>query len=103
EIDGTTIRKGEVVMVSLAAANRDPARFADPEVFDLNRPAGGHLAFGHGIHQCLGQQLARIELRVGFAALLERFPGLSLACPPEEIRLRHDMQVYGVYALPVTW
>lgn len=103
EIDGVLIREGEVVMVSLAAANRDPERFPDPEAFDVTRRAGGHLGFGHGIHQCLGQQLARIELRVGFTALLERFPALRLACPPEEIRLRHDMQVYGVYELPVAW
>lgn len=103
EIEGTLIEEGEVVMVSLAAANRDPDRFPDPESFDVTRRAVGHLGFGHGIHQCLGQQLARIELRVGFTALLERFPGLRLACPAEEIRLRHDMQVYGVYELPVAW
>ena len=103
EIEGTLIKEGEVVMVSLTAANRDPERFSDPETLDVSRNSSGHLAFGHGIHQCLGQQLARIELRVGFTALLERFPHLSLTCPPEEIPLRHDMQVYGVYRLPVAW
>jgi cytochrome P450 len=103
EIEGTLIKEGEVVMVSLTAANRDPERFSDPETLDVSRKSANHLAFGHGIHQCLGQQLARIELRVGFTALLERFPQLRLACPAEEILLRHDMQVYGVYRLPVAW
>ncbi|MDT0309127.1 cytochrome P450 [Streptomyces sp. DSM 44917] len=103
ELGGHRIRKGEVVMISLAAANRDPDRFEDPEALDVSRPPVTHLGFGHGAHQCLGQQLARIELRVGLSALLRRLPGLRLAVPPEEIRLRHDMQVYGVYELPVTW
>ncbi|WP_059012731.1 cytochrome P450 [Streptomyces specialis] len=103
EIDGQVIRKGEVVMVSLTAANRDPERFENPELLDVTRSATSHLGFGHGAHQCLGQQLARIELRVGLTALLRRFPALRLAVPPGEVRLRHDMQVYGVYELPVTW
>lgn len=103
EIEGTPVKRGEVVVVSLHAANRDPARFERPEALDLAREDTGHLAFGHGIHECLGRQLARIELRVGLTALLERFPRLRLACPVEEIPLRHDMQVYGVDRLPVAW
>ncbi|MGW4473365.1 cytochrome P450 [Nonomuraea sp. NPDC004354] len=104
EIGGRTIRKGQVVTVSIPAANRDPERFADPEVLDVTRPpTAGHLAFGHGIHQCLGHQLARIELRVAYRALLDRFPGLRLAVPHEEIPLRTDMTIYGVRRLPVTW
>ncbi|WP_245872221.1 cytochrome P450 [Streptomyces alboverticillatus] len=103
EVEGVAIKADEVVMVSLAAANRDPARFTDPERLDVTRNATGHLAFGHGIHQCLGQQLARIELRVGLTALLDRFPGLRPAVPAHEVPLRHDMQVYGVYELPVAW
>ena len=69
----------------------------------LRRPSPGHLAFGHGIHQCLGQQLARIELRLALPALLRRFPGLRLAVPSEEVAMRTDMNIYGVHRLPVTW
>ncbi|WP_101786536.1 cytochrome P450 [Nonomuraea indica] len=104
EIAGQTIRKGQVVTISVPAANRDPERFADPETFDVTRPPTvGHLTFGHGIHQCLGQQLARIEMRVAFPALFRRFPGLRLAVPPEEVPMRTDMSIYGAHRLPVTW
>ncbi|MFE5298794.1 cytochrome P450 [Streptomyces sp. NPDC056632] len=103
ELDGRLIRAGESVTLSLEAANRDPARFADPDVLDLRRAATGHLGFGHGIHQCLGQQLARVELTVALPALLERFPTLRLAVPADEVPLRTDMNIYGVHRLPVTW
>ncbi|MGW0484159.1 cytochrome P450 [Nonomuraea sp. NPDC003214] len=104
EIAGRTIRKGQVVTISVPAANRDPERFADPETFDVTRPpTAGHLTFGHGIHQCLGQQLARIEMRVAFPALFRRFPGLRLAVPAEEVPMRTDMSIYGAHRLPVTW
>ncbi|HWC79479.1 MAG TPA: cytochrome P450, partial [Pseudonocardiaceae bacterium] len=73
ELAGQLIRAGESVTVSLQAANRDPQRFADPDRLDLSRDATGHLGFGHGIHQCLGQQLARVEMRVALPALLTRF------------------------------
>ncbi|PXX66723.1 cytochrome P450 [Nocardia tenerifensis] len=103
ELGGETIPEGSTVVVSLLAANRDPHRFADPDTLDLHRKARGHLSFGHGIHQCLGQQLARIEMRAGFAGLLRRFPTLRLAVPAEEVQLRTDMNIYGVHELPVTW
>ncbi|MGH8904970.1 MAG: cytochrome P450 [Egibacteraceae bacterium] len=103
ELDGHLIKAGESVTLSLAAANRDPERFANPEALNIARPAAGHLTFGHGVHQCLGQQLARIEMRIGFAALLRRFPTLRLAVPPEDVPMRHDMGIYGVHRLPVTW
>ncbi|WP_219509355.1 cytochrome P450 [Nonomuraea ceibae] len=104
EIAGRTIRKGQVVTISVPAANRDPERFADPETFDVTRPpTAGHLTFGHGIHQCLGQQLARIEMRVAFPALFRRFPGLRLAVPAEEVPMRTDMSIYGAHRLPATW
>ncbi|MEV3989865.1 cytochrome P450 [Streptomyces sp. NPDC049837] len=103
ELDGELIKAGETVTVSLQAANRDPARFPDPDTLDLHRKATGHLAFGHGIHQCLGQQLARVEMRVAFPALFTRFPTLRLAVPPEEVPLRTSMNIYGVHRLPVTW
>ncbi|WP_049572962.1 cytochrome P450 [Nonomuraea sp. SBT364] len=103
EIGGRLIRKGDSVTLHLPVVNRDPDRFADPGTLDVARPVGGHLAFGHGIHQCLGQQLARIEMRIGYAALLRRFPGLRLAVPPDEVPMRTDMSIYGVHRLPVTW
>lgn len=103
ELGGETIPAGATVVVSLLAANRDPRRFDDPDTLDIHRQARGHTGFGHGVHQCLGQQLARIEMRTGFGGLLRRFPGLRLAVPADEVRLRTDMNIYGVHALPVTW
>jgi cytochrome P450 len=103
ELGGQLVRAGESVTVSVPAANRDPAAFADPDTLDLRRRTSQHVAFGHGIHQCLGQQLARVELRVALPALFERLPGLRLAVPPEEVPLRTDMVIYGVHRLPVAW
>ncbi|MER0477551.1 cytochrome P450 [Streptomyces sp. Edi2] len=103
ELGGETIGKGSTVVVSLLAANRDPRRFDHPDTLDIHRNARGHLSFGHGIHQCLGQQLARIEMRAGFEGLLRRFPTLALAVPADEVKLKTDMNIYGVHALPVTW
>ncbi|PSJ30518.1 cytochrome P450 [Streptosporangium nondiastaticum] len=104
ELGGQTITAGTTVILSYNTANRDPERFPDPHVLDLHRQQGGHLAFGHGIHQCLGQQLARIEMQVAFPALLNRFPTLRLAVPAEEVALRPETaDIYGVKSLPVTW
>ncbi|KUL34419.1 cytochrome [Streptomyces sp. NRRL F-4489] len=103
ELGGETITKGSTVVVALLAANRDPGRFDDPDTLDVHRNARGHMAFGHGIHQCLGQQLARVEMRAGFEGLLRRFPTLQLAVPAREVKLRTDMNIYGVHELPVTW
>ncbi|MFD1149127.1 cytochrome P450 [Saccharothrix hoggarensis] len=103
ELGGETIPRGSTVVVSLLAANHDPLRFEDADTLDVRRAARGQLAFGHGVHQCLGQQLARIEMRAGLAGLLRRFPTLALAVPADEVRLRTDMNIYGVHALPVTW
>ncbi len=103
ELGGETIGKGSTVVVSLLAANHDPRRFEHPDTLDVHRKARGHLSFGHGVHQCLGQQLARVEMRAGFAGLLRRFPTLELAIPANEVKLRTDMNIYGVHELPVTW
>ena len=103
QIGGRCILAGKPVVASLAAANRDSDQFPEPDVLDLSRAYSPHLAFGHGVHQCLGQQLARVEMKVGFAALLGRFPSLRLAVPLEQVRMRDDMLIYGVHALPVTW
>ncbi|MFF0794033.1 cytochrome P450 [Streptomyces spiralis] len=105
EIGGRTIEAGTTVVLSYNTANRDPERFTDPHVLDLHRQdAAGHLAFSHGIHQCLGQQLARVEMRVAFRALVDRFPTLRLAVPAEEVVLRPESaDIYGVKSLPVAW
>ncbi|WP_314612957.1 cytochrome P450 [Streptomyces stackebrandtii] len=103
ELEGRLIKAGESVTLSFEAANRDAERFPDPDVLDLRRKATGHLGFGHGIHQCLGQQLARVELTVALPALLRRFPTLRLDVPADEVPLRTDMSIYGVHRLPVTW
>ncbi|MGW1060141.1 cytochrome P450 [Micromonospora rubida] len=104
EVGGQTIKAGSPVILSYNTANRDPERFTDPHVLDLRRHDGGHVAFGHGIHQCLGQQLARVEMRVAFPALVSRFPTLRLAVPPEGVSLRPETaDIYGVKSLPVTW
>ncbi|MBF8190845.1 cytochrome P450 [Nonomuraea sp. K274] len=104
EVGGELVRAGQTVTLSLPAANRDPGRFPDhPDALDLSRAAGGHLGFGHGVHQCLGQQLARVEMRAGYPALFARFPSLRLAVEPGEVPLRTDMAIYGVHSLPVTW
>ncbi|MEV0229209.1 cytochrome P450 [Nonomuraea sp. NPDC050786] len=103
EIDGQVIATGETVVLALPVANRDPERFPDPDMLDVGRPATGHLAFGHGVHQCLGQHLARTELRIALTALFERFPDLRLAVPAAGVPTRERMAVYGVDRLPVTW
>ncbi|HVV08433.1 cytochrome P450 [Amycolatopsis sp.] len=103
ELGGVTIGKGSTVVVSLLAANHDSGRFENADTLDIHRKARGHMSFGHGVHQCLGQQLARIEMRAGFEGLLRRFPTLELAIPAAEVKLRTDMNIYGVHELPVTW
>ncbi|KZM73122.1 cytochrome P450 [Nocardia terpenica] len=102
ELAGETIREGETVAIAVNAINRDPRRFDDPDTLDIRRRAVGHLAFGHGVHQCLGQQLARVELRVALPALAIRFPTLRLAVPRTEVSLRIG-NILGVDRLPVTW
>ena len=91
------------VIVSLAAANRDPARYRDPETFDISRTDGGHLALGHGIHHCLGAPLARMEGRIALGALHTRFPAMRLAVDPTELRWGHGdgLVLRGLSELPV--
>lgn len=103
EFAGRLLRAGESITVSLSSANRDPAYLPEPDRLDLDRRATGHLGFGYGIHQCLGQNLVRMEMRVALPALFRRFPELALAVPPTEVPLKTDMSVYGVHRLPVTW
>ncbi|MFI5522272.1 cytochrome P450 [Streptomyces platensis] len=103
EVGGQQIRAGEWVAVSMAAANLDPALCPHAEQLDLDRAPVQHVAFGHGPHACLGQNLARAELEIMLVSLFARFPHLRLAVPVEELPFRNDMLVYGVHALPVTW
>lgn len=104
ELGGHTVRGGSAVILSLNTANRDLERFADPNTLDVHRPATGHLAFGHGLHLCLGAQLARIEMRVALAALVQRFPTLRLDVAALDVALRPETaDIFGVKSLPVTW
>lgn len=103
ELDGQLIKAGEAVSLLIQAANRDPDGWPDPDVLDLTRAAGGQLAFGHGIHQCLGQQLARVELQVALPALFDRFPTLRLAGPAQDMPMRTQASIHGVNRLLVGW
>ncbi|WNV87750.1 cytochrome P450 [Umezawaea sp. Da 62-37] len=103
-IGGQQIKAGDGVLVMLNAANRDESVFADPDVFDIHRPAvNRHIAFGHGFHKCIGLTLARIELSTVFAGLFDRIPGLRAPRAIDELPFRHDMVLYGVRELPVEW
>jgi cytochrome P450 len=102
-INGQLIKAGEGVICSTPAANRDGEIFPDPDRFDVEREASGHVAFGFGIHQCLGQVLARVELQVVVGTVFHRLPKLRLAVPFEELKFRDDMFVYGVHELPLAW
>ncbi|MEO3745424.1 cytochrome P450 [Plantactinospora sp. B5E13] len=101
EIGGQMIPAGATVVVSLSSANRDAARFPDPDQLVLDRPSIPNLAFGHGIHYCLGAPLARLEGQVAFAALARRFPGMRLATPPEQLVWRPSVLIRGLNSLPV--
>jgi cytochrome P450 len=103
EIGGRTIHAGDGVIVANDIGNRDPAAFADPDRLDVQRDARHHVAFGYGVHQCLGQPLARVELQVVYGTLYRRIPTLRLATDLEKLPFKHDGLVYGVYELPVTW
>jgi len=103
ELAGRSIPAGSLLVLALATANRDPDLVRRPEHFDVTRDAAGHVAFGHGVHHCLGAPLARMEMRIAFPALLRRFPDLALAVPFDEVGFRAFHFVYGLHALPVTW
>ncbi|MEV6737817.1 cytochrome P450 [Streptomyces sp. NPDC051104] len=102
EIAGVTIPRGATVLVASAIADRDPARFPDPDRLDITRRDNPHLAFGHGIHYCLGAPLARLEGQVAIGTALRRLPGLALAVPPDELRWRPG-GLRGPQRLPVTF
>ncbi|HVV22290.1 MAG TPA: cytochrome P450 [Pseudonocardiaceae bacterium] len=101
EIGGVAIPAGEFVMVSLLSANRDPDRFPDPDELDIRRDTQGHMAFGHGIHYCLGAPLARLEAGIAFRGLLDRFGSIDLAVPAAELVWRPGTLIRGLERLPV--
>jgi cytochrome P450 len=103
EVAGQLIRAGEGVILANDAANRNEAAFPEPDRLDIHRDARHHVSFGFGVHQCLGQPLARMELQVVYSTLYRRIPTLELAIPFEEVPFKHDAFVYGVHSLPVTW
>lgn len=103
DVRGTTIRAGDGIIFELAGANYDEAEFPEPMRLDLTRPARSHHAFGYGVHQCLGQSLARVELQVAYGTLYRRIPTLALAVPFEEVPFAMEGVAYGLKSLPVTW
>jgi cytochrome P450 len=103
EIAGTLIREGEGLIAIGSGANRDAEAFANPDDFDIHRGARHHVAFGYGVHQCLGQNLARVEMEIVFNTLFHRIPGLRLAVPVDELSFKNDANVYGINEVPVTW
>jgi cytochrome P450 len=103
EIAGVPIPAGRLVFVSLPSGNRDPEFIDSPEVLDIRRGAPGHLAFGHGVHHCLGAPLARMEMRIAFPALLRRFPTLAMAEDFTDVPFRSFHFIYGLKSLEVAW
>jgi cytochrome P450 len=102
-VGGEKVSAGDPVLVVLAAADRDPARFAEPDTVDLARRDNPHLGYGHGIHYCLGAPLARLEARTALGALLTRLPDLRLAADPAELRWRGGLIMRGLRTLPVAF
>ncbi len=103
ELNGQTIPQGEMVLISLSSANRDPNVFADPDALDLTREKNPHLAFGLGVHYCLGAPLARLEGQIAFGTLIRRLPNLRLKIAPDALQWRSVMITRGLEALPVTF
>ncbi|GAA1786674.1 cytochrome P450 [Pseudarthrobacter sulfonivorans] len=103
EINGLTLKSGEGMILSSELANRDPKVFENPDVFDIERDARRHVAFGYGVHQCLGQPLARVELQVVLGTLFKRIPTLRLAVDESKLEFKNDGLSYGLVRLPLTW
>ncbi|WP_234317898.1 cytochrome P450 [Streptomyces rimosus] len=103
EIAGQHIKAGEGIVPLVAAANHDEELFACPHAFDPSRSARGHVAFGYGVHQCLGQNLVRVEMEVAYRKLFERIPNLRLDVPEDGLNIKYDGVLYGLHELPVRW
>ncbi|GHJ32165.1 cytochrome P450 [Streptomyces hygroscopicus subsp. sporocinereus] len=102
-VGGELIRAGDGVIAITNSANRDESVWDSPDRFDIIRKPGSHTSFGHGIHHCVGAQLARLELQIGIGTLLRRFPGLRLAVPEAELPWKKNVVIHALEALPVTW
>jgi len=102
-LGGQRIRAGDGIVMLIPTANRDPVAFPQPNELDLRRTGRHHLAFGHGLHQCIGQHLARLELQITYPTLLRRIPTLKLAVPMSDLTFRRNDGVHGVRSLPITW
>lgn len=102
-IAGQVIRAGDMVLMNLPAGNWDPSFVDNPDTFDVDRSARGHLGFGFGVHQCIGQNLARAELQIALSTLVRRLPTLRLAVPEDQLRFQNQQEIYGIEELPVTW
>ncbi|MGW5000829.1 cytochrome P450 [Streptomyces hydrogenans] len=103
ELAGHRVKAGDGVIVVISTANRDEAAFPGADAFDVARGARHHISFGHGVHQCIGQNLARAEMEIALSTLFRRFPGLRLAVEPDALPLKEPGGVQGVWELPVTW
>jgi cytochrome P450 len=103
EVAGVPIPAGQLVFASMPAGNRDPEFIDAPDELDIRRGAPGHLAFGHGVHHCLGAPLARMEMRIAWPALFRRFPDLALAEDFDHVAFREFHFIYGLRSLQVTW
>ncbi len=102
-VSGQPISAGDKLLMNLPAGNWDPHFVDNPDSLDIDRNTHGHLGFGYGAHQCIGQNLARVELQIALGSLVRRLPGLQLAVPPEELKFRNDQEIYGIHELPVRW
>ncbi|USS44406.1 cytochrome P450 (plasmid) [Burkholderia glumae] len=103
QVGGRLVRRGEGVIVMVNSGNRDESVYQDPDRFDIHRRAKEHVGFGHGLHKCIGAHFARAELAIVFRRLFERLPTLAVAAPVDSLPFRHDMVLYGLKQLPVTW
>lgn len=103
ELAGITVRAGELVILLVNHANRDPSVFSAPDRLDVTREERPHLSFGHGLHFCVGAQLVRMELQIGIGSLIRRFPTLRLAVPDSELQRGNGQPFRGLVSLPVQW
>jgi len=102
-IGGQRVHRGDFLLMNLPAGNWDTAFVDRPEFLDIDRNTRGHLGFGYGVHQCIGQNLARVELQIALGTLARRLPGLRLAVPPDQRRFQDEQEIYGIEEMPVTW
>jgi cytochrome P450 len=102
-VGGQLVREGDFLLMNLPAGNWDPEFVEHPAIFDATRNPRGHLGFGYGVHQCIGQNLARAEMQVTFSTLARRLPGLTLGVDAEELRFAGNQEIYNIEELPVTW